>query len=465
MNVLLISTYEMGRQPFGLASPAAQLTNAGHDVACLDLSVQRLDEAAVSRAELVAFYLPMHTATRIALAALEQVRSLNPAAHLCAFGLYAPVSAEVLRQHGVATIIGGEFEAALVATATNIATPPDAANSSDAPTVHDPASGTQPQIILDRLEFSRPRRDLLPPLEEYAGLVTNGGTRRTVGYTEASRGCRHMCRHCPVVPVYDGRFRVVPVEVVLADIDQQVAAGATHITFGDPDFLNGPRHADTVVRGLHARHPDLTYDVTIKVEHLLDHRDLLPTLRDTGCAFITSAVESVDDRILEKLAKGHTAADFEAAVALCDDLGLALQPTFVAFNPWITLEGYRELLATIARLGLVGNVPSIQLAIRLLIPAGSLLLHLDDVQSLIGDFDATRLGYPWQHTDPRVDALQQDIERLVETTGEDANRDAVFADAWALTHAAFEDTTAPPVPTSPHRARATIPYLTEPWYC
>ena len=129
-----------------------------------------------------------------------------------------------------------------------------------------------------------------------------------VGYTEASRGCRHLCRHCPVVPIYNGQFRVVQPDVVLADIDAQVAAGARHITFGDPDFFNGPTHAMRIVEALHAAHPDVTYDVTIKVEHLLQHRDLLPRLADTGCAFVTSAVESIDDRVLRLLDKGHTRA-------------------------------------------------------------------------------------------------------------------------------------------------------------
>jgi radical SAM superfamily enzyme YgiQ (UPF0313 family) len=117
------------------------------------------------------------------------------------------------------------------------------------------------------------------------------GERRTVGYTEASRGCKHRCRHCPIVPVYDGRFRIISPEVVLADVRAQIAAGASHITFGDPDFFNGIRHAEAVMRGFRRDFPQATYDVTIKVEHLLRHVDMLPVLRDTG-AFVTTAAVS-----------------------------------------------------------------------------------------------------------------------------------------------------------------------------
>jgi len=138
-----------------------------------------------------------------------------------------------------------------------------------------------------------------------------GGVRRTVGYTEASRGCKHLCRHCPVVPVYQGHFRVVQRDVVLEDIRRQVAAGAQHVTFGDPDFFNGFGHAAELVRTFGREFPGVSYDVTIKVEHLLRHADFLPVLRDTGCAFVVSAVESVDDYVLQHIFdKGHTRADF-----------------------------------------------------------------------------------------------------------------------------------------------------------
>lgn len=458
MNVLLISTYELGRQPFGLASPAAALEQSGHAVSCLDLSVQRLDRTAVERADLIAFYLPMHTAARIALAALDTVRGWNPSAHLCAYGLYAPMCAEVLGARGIASLVGGEFEPGLVRLADRIAD-----SEEDSPVGG--ADGTAIEVSRQRQQFVLPRRADLPSLDEYAHLVTADGRRRTVGYTETSRGCKHLCRHCPVVPVYEGRFRIVQAEVVLDDIAQQVEAGAQHITFGDPDFLNGPRHAIAVVEGLHRRHPELSYDVTIKVEHLLRHADLLPRLRDTGCAFVTSAVEAVDDAILEKLDKGHTRADFERVVELLAEVGLALQPTFVAFNPWITLSGYAELLATLASLDLIDNVPSIQLAIRLLIPAGSRLLELDDVRGLIGPFDPEMLAYPWQHPDPRVDELQREVEALVGNAGEEADRRALFERVWENVRAIgdAEVGSLPRIP--PGRPRVTIPYLTEPWYC
>ena len=458
LGVLLISTYELGRQPFGLASPAAWLRADGHRVCCLDLSRQPLDEATVRDASLIAFYLPMHTATRLAVRVIEKVRLLNPEAHLCAYGLYAPVNADFLRALGVTTILGGEFEEGLRSLAGRLTRAGRGGGLEQ----------IEPEVSLARQQFLVPDRDGLPALENYARLTLPDGSTRVVGYTEASRGCKHLCRHCPIVPVYKGNFRIVHREVVLEDIRRQVAAGAQHITFGDPDFLNGPGHALAIVEELHRGFPQLSYDVTAKVEHLLKHDGLLPVLRDTGCAFVTTAVESVDDRVLELLDKGHTCADFLRVVALLRDLGLFLVPTFVPFAPWTTLEGYRDLLLTIARLGLVEHVPPVQLTIRLLVPAGSRLLELPEMGSILGPFQPELLSYPWSNPDPRVDHLQRELERMVQEMAKNrASRTATFAAIWKGLHQAmdYHDQDLPPPAVPPGQSRATIPYLTEPWYC
>ena len=288
MKIVLISTYELGHQPFGLASPRAWLARAGHAVACADLAVEVLPEALVREADLIAFYLPMHTATRLAVPAIERVKRLNPRARLACYGLYAPINAELLRGLGVDAIAGGEFESALVQLAEGV---------------------TVPEISLERQAFLKPEREGLPELGRYAKLRQNGDVK-LVAYTEASRGCKHVCRHCPVTPVYNGTFRIVGRETVLEDIRQQVAAGARHVTFGDPDFFNGPTHAMAIVEALHAEFPEVTYDATIKIEHLRRHRKLLAALKDTGCLFVTSAVESLDDAVLREARKESHPAGF-----------------------------------------------------------------------------------------------------------------------------------------------------------
>lgn len=452
-RAVLVSTYELGRQPFGLASAASWLNRAGAVVKCIDLSIEPFRETDFDGAAFVGFYMHMHTATRLAAAVIPKVARRNPNAHLCAYGLYAPLNAAFLRTLGICSVIGGEFEEALAKLVSELRGGIS-------------RSGPLSTVSMCRQQFLVPDRKSLPPAEMYSKLTMPDGTQRLTGYTEASRGCKHLCRHCPIVPIYGGMFRIVQRDVVMEDIQQQVACGARHITFGDPDFFNGVGHAIPLVRSLHAEFPDLTYDVTVKVEHLLRHRVHLPTLKDTGCAFVTSAVESVDNEILKILGKGHTREDFVRVVELCRAADLPLVPTFVSFTPWITLRGYREMLELLEELDIIDSISPVQWAIRLLVPQGSLLLDLPEMRRFMTGFDAAALSYRWVHPDSRVDALQQRVESFTRQAAKSAlGRREVYKAVRQFAAEAPRDPTPPLVETSVRPARCTIPYLTEPWYC
>lgn len=456
-NVVLISTYELGRQPFGLASLAAWLKAEGANVSLQDLAISKLDTQPLVAADLVAFYVPMHTATRLAATIVERVKSVNADAHICFFGLYASLNETYLGTIGADSIIGGEFEQGVVDIYKQLAT--------RAPiTVIEPQSS----ISLRRQQFRVPDRTGLPPLDEYAGLHLAPDDVRVVGYTEASRGCKHMCRHCPIVPVYGGRFVVVQPDIVLEDVRRQVGSGAQHITFGDPDFFNGPAHALRIVQRMHDEFPELTYDVTIKVEHLLRHSHLLPQLKSTGCVLVTSAIESFDDDTLAKFDKQHTRADLESVLAKLKVAGLALNPTFVTFTPWTTLDRYIEFLSTLADLGLVEAMSPVQYAIRLLVSAKSRLLELPDIAGLVAEFDDRGLVYPWKHPDPAVDRLFEDVTQIVQQCQDDGlDRVETFNRIWGAANAArgVEASSLLDYHPTDVRPLAAIPYLTEPWYC
>ena len=463
MRVLLISTYDLGRQPFGLASPAAWLRREGVGVDCVDSSREPLVDDTIRRATIVAFYLPMHTATRLAAPLIDRVRAVNAAAQIVAYGLYAPLNAAWLRSRGVTTVLGPEAEQDLVAltTSQNRASAKATAGLAEAPFGRE--GGPNPKLQIPRLRFIQPDRSTLPPLQRYAALQMPDGSRRVVGTTDATRGCKHLCRHCPIVPVYGGAFRVVSEDVVLADVAAQVAGGAQHISFGDPDFFNGPTHARRIVERVATEYPGLSYDVTIKIEHLLKHADMLPLLGETGCLFVTSAVESIDPLVLRHLRKGHTREDFVRAVALCRQAGVRLSPTFVPFTPWTTTAGYVELLDQLALLGLEEDVAPIQLGIRLLVTADSALLELDDIRLGVEAFDAASLTWPWRHRDAAVDQLQADVMRVVGSMNGAPRREVFDAiDALARGGAA-------PIRPKPEEIRlkpdSTAPHLTEAWYC
>ena len=215
MKVCLINTYDLGHQPFGIASPARWLEDEGAIVKCLDLSVECIDEDEVKSAGLIAIYLPMHTATRLAIEVLPKIKNLNSSAHLAFYGLYATINKDLLRSLGGKTIISGEFEDSLVQLYQQL--------------VGSTFVSDLGLVSLKRQNFRKPKRSDLPNLNHYAKLINGQAQSITVGYTEGTRGCKHFCRHCPIVPVYNGRFFVVQPDVVMEDIHQQVEAGAEHI--------------------------------------------------------------------------------------------------------------------------------------------------------------------------------------------------------------------------------------------
>ena len=262
-----------------------------------------------------------------------------------------------------------------------------------------------------------------------------------------------------------GQFRVVQPDVVLADIASRSRPVPGTSPLAILTFSTAPRTPCASSTRSPPRIRRSRYDVTIKIEHLLKHRDLLPRLRDTGCLFVTSAVESLDDRVLAILDKGHTRADFLNVASLCREDGLALVPTFVAFHPWTTLDGYCDLLDTIETLDLVTHVAPIQLAIRLLIPEGSRMLEVDDLCSVHRTVRPSTLSYPWVHPDPKVDALHADVTRIVGGRLVSDRRAGLRGDPRSsrTTRAGLRRPQA--AAGTAIDASAIVPYMNEPWYC
>jgi radical SAM superfamily enzyme YgiQ (UPF0313 family) len=454
-SILLISCYELGHQPLGVALPLGFLRQAGFTAGTLDVAVEMFDAEKAARAKFIGISVPMHTAMRLGVRVIQRIREVNPDCHICCYGLYAALNADYLLQHGADSCIGGEYEGPLVALV-------EALQEGRTEAVRGVFRAGQPATpFLERLPFVVPERDLLPSLERYAHLQENE-QQRTAGYVEASRGCLHLCTHCPIPPVYGGRFFIIPENIVLEDIRRQVAAGATHITFGDPDFLNGPKHSLRVVRALHQEFPKLTFDFTAKVEHLLTRGESLVEFARSGCLFITSAVEAFNNNVLRILDKGHTRDDIVAALQLVREAGISLRPTFVAFTPWTSREDYCDMLSFVQSSDMIDQVDPVQYTIRLLIPPGSWLAEHEETLPFRGPLDEAAFSYRWKHPDPGMDQLHKAVSRLVEEhvqAGEDAV--ATFRRVCEL---AFDDQPLPS-PRQPLAHRRPAPRLTESWFC
>jgi radical SAM superfamily enzyme YgiQ (UPF0313 family) len=374
------------------------------------------------------------------------------------YGLYAWLNADYLLRETADYVIGGEYERALLDLVRAL----EAGADAPLPGVSDAATRVAPAI--ERVTFPAPARETLPEVGRYARLLRDGFAI-PAGYAEATRGCHHVCKHCPVTPIYRGRFFAIPRATVLADIARQVAAGAGHITFGDPDFLNGPTHALRICRALHAAHPHVTFDITTRVEHILHQRAIFPELRDLGCVFVLTAVESLSAEVLRQIDKGHTSDDVVAALAVLDAAGIAMRPSLLPFTPWTTLEDYRELLTFFEAHDLVRNVDPVHFSIRLLVPPGSALLDGPEPPEWLGPLDEAAFTYSWRSPDPRLDTLQRQIAALVEqAAASDAAAAETFAGIKALTWGITNETP-PPVTKLRHAPPGDPPRLSEAWFC
>lgn len=464
MNVLLCSTYELGHQPLALGQPAAHLLGAGFDVRCRDLAVQSLERDMVEWADVVGISIPMFTAIRLGVQLGQQVKAVKPGVHLAYFGLYASLNARYLFEKGADSIVGGEFEGPLVSLVRRLASGSNGDGAAGSIEGVQLKGDGETLPFLGRQQFLSPARHLLPPLERYSHLIW-GDVRKLTGYVEASRGCAHKCLHCPIPAVYDGRVRIVQEDVVLQDIGELVKLGARHIDFGDPDFLNGVKHSLRVVRRMHEEFPDLTFNFTTKIEHVVEHEDAIREVGPLGCVFIISAVEALSDHILEKLEKGHTQLDVRAAKRIADEAGVVMRPTFVAFTPWTGIDDYLHVMEMIEELGWIDNIAPVQYAIRLLIPPGSCLLGKDYTDRHLTTFNEDLFTWEWRHPDQRMEQLYADVNELVrDADAKQEDSRLTFYRIKSLALAAVSGREVRVAAGALPERRAT-PRLSEPWFC
>lgn len=458
-EILLLSCYELGHQPLHLASLQSMLTQQGYTPTSVDTAVETLSDEAILQARFVAISVPMHTALRLGEQLARRIRLLQPAAHICLYGLYALLNADYLLQDWIDAAIGGEYEEPLLQLITAV----EQEGPLTIPGVKTRQQESGPW--LQRAPRIMPERANLPALSKYARLEIQGASL-LAGYTEATRGCKHTCLHCPITPIYHGRFFAIPAEVVLGDIRAQVEQGAQHITFGDPDFFNGPTHALRITRAMHEAFPTVTFDATIKIEHLLKHRQLLPELRELGCVFVVSAVESLNDTVLTQLAKHHSGQEVREAFALMRQVGIPLRPSLLPFSPWETLESYLLLLDFFEQEHLVEQIDPVHLSIRLLIPPGSAVLDAPDERPWLGELDPAGYSYRWQHPDRRMDTLQSLVAILVEeaqSTQEDPL--LTFLRVKELAKKAAGQPWSGAQAYQQYGPRREVPHLSESWFC
>jgi hopanoid C-3 methylase len=405
-NVLLISTFEGGYQPLTLATATTPLLEAGMSVSVLDTYVDGIREDLLATPDLVAISIPLFDSLHPGLEIAKRVREVNPKAHITFFGQYATInSARLIGTYGD-SCVSGEWEEALSGLARQLSGEKESA-APGLVSVNDLKPGHAVHPYRPRKHFRVPARHLLPPLHKYPQPQVERltGSKQIVGSTEITRGCHHTCLYCAVFAAYDGKVLLIPEEIVVEDVRQCVEGGMTHLTFIDADFFNAKYHGIKVLRKLHQEFPDLTYDFTTRVDHLLENQETIREMSDLGVRFITSALEFPSEEVLNVLVKEISLDEVRQAIRFLRTTNIKLNPTFILFNPWIRLEDLVAFHTFVDENDLDTIIDPIQYETRLHLYKGSPLLQIPSVQQL--DLTEQEFHMDWKHPDTRVDALYE----------------------------------------------------------
>lgn len=443
-KVLAISTYELGQQPLVLARIASILDAEEIKYTLCDNSVANLSFEHVEDFFLtdgnqpthILISVPMHTATQLGRKIAQKARNaFGDGVTIIALGLYAKVALST----------GSLFDLGLDSLTQKSLLDSLGIEAAQRPNARD----------------EKPNRNTLPSISNYAHLMLEN-EKRLVGYVETTTGCAHKCRHCPVPVIHNGKFKAIRYDIVLSEIGELYQQGARHITFGDPDFFNGPTHALKIVRNMHKVWPDLSFDATIKVEHVLEHPDIWDEMHGSGLEFIVSAFEHSSDYILGKLAKGHTKDDMVKALEILRSAGIEVRPSLLPFTPWTNKENLLELIEFIFDHNLIGSIDPVQMSIRLLVPLGSLLMTDADLD--LGPWNPETLSYEWQSADPEIDFLQIKFSEIAQQSeSRQENPVETFIRMREVAYAHFE--LKAPARETPLVDICSKPRLSESWFC
>jgi hypothetical protein len=254
---------------------------------------------------------------------------------------------------------------------------------------------------------------------------------------------------------------VVGEDLVVGDIDQLVAMGAEHITFSDADFLNAPAYSMGLLRSVYRRHPGLSVDVTAKVEHILAHRTLWPEMARLGVLFVVSAFESVDERTLEILDKGHTVADMVDAIEVIRSAGIHIRPTWLPFLPWTVPADVVGIMRFLDDHELAPALDPVQLAIKLLVPEGSLLVDHPVMKAHLTDFDGDALTWSWSFVHPDSERLHKELDRIAADASDCAEDSEITLASMRKVISGISGVDLGPQPVF----GAKVPRLSESWFC
>ena len=428
MKILLLSFYDLGKQPKIISELYNKLDNGSNQIDVVDYSIEEKN-LTLDNYDVLGIYASMHTASVLAEQYLRDRKLPNK---LFVFGLYANVFSEMFSNfQSIHSFDSDELESLL-------------------------------EVQLNpnySFKHSVPDRTILPSITDYSHIV-DGSNNLIAGSVETTYGCKHECTHCPVPIEFKGMFKTFGTEKIITDVTNQVEEGAKHISFNDPDFFNGPKHALKILQLLNEKHPSITYDSTIKVEHILKYPDYFQELKNLNMLFVISAFETTNDHVLNILQKNHSFNDLNKAVELSLENKIDIRPTWMPFSPWTEQNDLISIIKLIENYKLRETVDPIQLTIKLLVPKNSLILKRPEMKEYLLDYDPSSFSYAWKYKFPNIDNIQNELFTYV-LQHESENEYAQYLGLVDILESHTNET----LLNSEKYSQRIVPKLSETWFC
>jgi len=428
LKILLLSFYDLGKQPKIISELYKKLDNGSNQIDVVDYSIEEKN-LTLDNYDVLGIYASMHTASVLAEQYLRDRKLPNK---LFVFGLYANVFSEMFSNfQSIHSFDSDELESLL-------------------------------EVQLNpnySFKHSVPDRTILPSITDYSHIV-DGSNNLIAGSVETTYGCKHECTHCPVPIEFKGMFKTFGTEKIITDVTNQVEEGAKHISFNDPDFFNGPKHALKILQLLNEKHPSITYDSTIKVEHILKYPDYFQELKNLNMLFVISAFETTNDHVLNILQKNHSFNDLNKAVELSLENKIDIRPTWMPFSPWTEQNDLISIIKLIENYKLRETVDPIQLTIKLLVPKNSLILKRPEMKEYLLDYDPSSFSYAWKYKFPNIDNIQNELFTYV-LQHESENEYTQYLGLVDILESHTNET----LLNSEKYSQRIVPKLSETWFC
>ncbi len=320
--------------PFGLAYVASSLLNAGHAVKVVDMEGDRLSVSETVRRtidsspEIVAFG-GMVTRFRFVRELAGLIRSEMPDVFMIAGNSGVTTVPEIyLKSCGLDCVVLGEGE---VTSAELVNALEEGREWKQVPGIawlddNGLLTKSSPrEHIADLDSLPWPAWDLFP-IENYVSSMDHRQKKVRHLETLASRGCPFNCVYC--YRIYGRNVRRRSPESIVTELVELVKRYDIKYTgFPDDLFTSDKKFVMETCALMKKKLPGIGWSCLGRVNTV--DREMLETMKDAGCDWISYGIESGSDRMLQKMKRGVTAQQCLDAIRLTEMVGIHAEGSFI----------------------------------------------------------------------------------------------------------------------------------------